>query len=73
MTSAAYVPGSARGVRWNDPAFNINWPLPAGPVSEQDRKWPDFSAKELGAFGLRTHHPAGGLPAGVDKGTGRTT
>jgi dTDP-4-dehydrorhamnose 3,5-epimerase len=66
MTSAAYVPGSARGVRWNDPAFNIDWPLPAGPVSDQDRNWPDFSAKELGAFGLRTHNTAGGLPAGVD-------
>ncbi|HYR84494.1 MAG TPA: dTDP-4-dehydrorhamnose 3,5-epimerase [Terriglobia bacterium] len=40
MTSAAYAPASARGVRYNDPAFGIKWPLPATLVSEQDLKWP---------------------------------
>ena len=40
MASAAYAPASARGVRHNDPAFGIKWPLPATIVSEQDLKWP---------------------------------
>ncbi len=40
MTSALYTPGSVRGVRYNDPVFNIRWPLVATVVSEQDRNWP---------------------------------
>jgi dTDP-4-dehydrorhamnose 3,5-epimerase len=40
MTSAFYTPESARGVRFDDPAFGIRWPLVASVVSEQDRKWP---------------------------------
>jgi dTDP-4-dehydrorhamnose 3,5-epimerase len=40
---AFYHPESARGVRWNDPAFGIQWP--AGDrviLSERDRNWPDY-------------------------------
>jgi dTDP-4-dehydrorhamnose 3,5-epimerase len=40
MTSAFYVPAAVRGVRFDDPAFNIRWPLAASVVSEQDRNWP---------------------------------
>ena len=40
MTSALYVPHSARGVRADDPAFRIQWPLLPTVVSEQDRNWP---------------------------------
>ena len=40
MTSAFYTPGAARGVRFDDPAFGIAWPLPVSVVSEQDRNWP---------------------------------
>lgn len=40
MASQYYVPTASRGVRFDDPAFNIRWPLPAEIVSEQDRKWP---------------------------------
>jgi dTDP-4-dehydrorhamnose 3,5-epimerase len=42
MTSAFYAPSAARGVRFDDPAFAIEWPLPATVVSEQDRSWPLF-------------------------------
>jgi dTDP-4-dehydrorhamnose 3,5-epimerase len=37
-----YVPESACGVRWNDPALGIGWP-PADErvISERDRAWPD--------------------------------
>jgi dTDP-4-dehydrorhamnose 3,5-epimerase len=37
-----YDPSLARGVRWNDPAFAIRWPLPAGTISERDRGFADF-------------------------------
>ena len=40
MTSAFYTAGAVRGVRFDDPAFRIAWPLPASVVSEQDRNWP---------------------------------
>jgi dTDP-4-dehydrorhamnose 3,5-epimerase len=40
MTSGFYTPGAARGVRFDDPAFGIQWPLAATVVSEQDRNWP---------------------------------
>jgi len=40
MTSAFYTPGVARGMRFDDPAFNIQWPLKATVVSDQDRNWP---------------------------------
>lgn len=40
MTSAYYSPDHVRGIRYDDPAFAIRWPLPAAVVSEQDRNWP---------------------------------
>lgn len=43
--SHPYHPESARGARWDDPAFAIRWPAPppAGRLlSERDRAWPDF-------------------------------
>ncbi len=42
LTSEFYAPGSARGVRFDDPAFNIQWPIPALLVSDADRTWPLF-------------------------------
>jgi dTDP-4-dehydrorhamnose 3,5-epimerase len=42
MTSALYTPASSHGVRFDDPAFGIEWPLAATVVSEQDRNWPLF-------------------------------
>jgi dTDP-4-dehydrorhamnose 3,5-epimerase len=43
--SHPYVPEAARGVRWNDPAFGIDWP-PADVriMSERDRTWPNIRA-----------------------------
>jgi dTDP-4-dehydrorhamnose 3,5-epimerase len=42
LIDAPYDPALARGVRWNDPAFGIEWPLPPGVMSERDRTYPDF-------------------------------
>ena len=46
VMSVAYAPESAGGVRWDDPAFGIEWPpAPAGgwTMTERDRTWPDFA------------------------------
>jgi dTDP-4-dehydrorhamnose 3,5-epimerase len=40
MTSGYYTPTLARGSRFDDPVFNIKWPIPVTEVSEQDRIWP---------------------------------
>jgi dTDP-4-dehydrorhamnose 3,5-epimerase len=42
QVSHAYVPGSERGIRWNDPAIGIEWPITDGViVSDKDGAWPD--------------------------------
>jgi len=43
LTSQFYTPKAARGVRFDDPTFSIDWPLAATTISEQDRNWPLFS------------------------------
>jgi dTDP-4-dehydrorhamnose 3,5-epimerase len=41
--SSYYVPESAAGVRWDDPAFGIEWPATVGvTINERDRTYPDF-------------------------------
>ncbi|SFK09515.1 dTDP-4-dehydrorhamnose 3,5-epimerase [Methylocapsa palsarum] len=35
-----FVAEAARGVRWNDPAFAINWPRPVSVISERDLNLP---------------------------------
>jgi dTDP-4-dehydrorhamnose 3,5-epimerase len=42
--SEFYAPVCARGVRWNDPAFGIKWPIEATVISSRDRSYPDFRA-----------------------------
>lgn len=42
MATAAYVPGVERGVRWNDPAVGIAWPVAPELVSAKDRSWPSL-------------------------------
>lgn len=41
--SEFYHPESARGVRWNDTAFGIVWPLSVTSSSERDSSYPPFS------------------------------
>jgi dTDP-4-dehydrorhamnose 3,5-epimerase len=40
--SEFYTPEAGRGVRWNDPAFQIAWPGKIEVISERDRTYPDF-------------------------------
>jgi dTDP-4-dehydrorhamnose 3,5-epimerase len=49
LISAYYAPQASGGVRWNDPAFNIHWPIEPTLMSERDRAWPDFEPTRAGA------------------------
>ena len=40
--SEFYMPEYARGIRWNDPFFNISWPIDVAIISEKDKTFPDF-------------------------------
>jgi len=40
--SERYHPEVAHGVRWDDPAFQIDWPGEVCVISERDRTLPDF-------------------------------
>ena len=40
--SEFYHPESAAGVRWNDPAFGIQWPEEKAIISPRDASLPDF-------------------------------
>ena len=40
--SEFYRPEFSCGIRWNDPAFNIDWPSEVLVVSDRDRNYPDF-------------------------------
>jgi dTDP-4-dehydrorhamnose 3,5-epimerase len=42
--SHPYVPDAARDVRFDDPAFGIDWPVAPALISERDRSYPDFAA-----------------------------
>jgi dTDP-4-dehydrorhamnose 3,5-epimerase len=41
--STAYAAESARGVRWNDTTFGIQWPERPRVISARDRDYPDFA------------------------------
>ena len=44
QVSEYYAPHAEDGVRWDDPAFGIEWPDPANAfLSEKDRNCPDFT------------------------------
>ena len=42
LMSERYVAEAASGVRYDDPAIGIEWPLAVSSVSDRDRDWPDF-------------------------------
>ena len=42
--SEFYSAAHARGVRWDDPAFGVNWPETPRVISQRDREYPDFNA-----------------------------
>lgn len=40
LISSAYAPGSAGGVRFDDPDLAIAWPAPVTAINEKDLSWP---------------------------------
>jgi dTDP-4-dehydrorhamnose 3,5-epimerase len=45
--SEFYKPEYGRGIRWNDPLFNIVWPLGNRVISKKDREWKDFDPSKI--------------------------
>ncbi len=46
MITEYYTPAAARGMRWNDPAINVAWPLDMTVISERDAHYPPFEVTE---------------------------
>lgn len=44
--SGDYQPEAATGIRFDDPAFALDWPLDPTLMSDADRRWPDFDARQ---------------------------
>ena len=50
LMSQRYESSAGRGVRWDDPAFEIEWPDEGDrTLNERDRTWADFSPDAAGA------------------------
>ena len=43
--SNIYKPDFSRGIRWNDPFFNIDWPLEISEISKKDLSYIDFNGE----------------------------
>jgi dTDP-4-dehydrorhamnose 3,5-epimerase len=43
--SAPWAPASEAGVRWNDPAFAVEWPFEPVVISDKDAAWPLMSRR----------------------------
>ncbi len=40
MITPAFKPGFGAGVRFDDPAIDVRWPLPVSVMADKDRSWP---------------------------------
>lgn len=48
--SRPFNPLNARGVRWDDPAFGIHWPLPVSVLSPRDMSFPTWNGTKCASF-----------------------
>ncbi|WP_339925363.1 dTDP-4-dehydrorhamnose 3,5-epimerase [uncultured Cyclobacterium sp.] len=44
MVSQFYTPGAEKGIKWDDPKFNIQWPIDIAVISEKDNTHPYFNS-----------------------------
>lgn len=44
MVSQFYAPGAEKGIKWDDPQFNIQWPIAITVISEKDNAHPYFNS-----------------------------
>jgi dTDP-4-dehydrorhamnose 3,5-epimerase len=42
QVSQFYTPGAESGIRWNDPVFDIKWPIEPLIISQKDRQHSDY-------------------------------
>jgi dTDP-4-dehydrorhamnose 3,5-epimerase len=43
LVTQFYTPGAEKGIRWNDPLFNIEWPFEPIVISEKDKTHPNYT------------------------------
>jgi len=46
QVSCAYTPGVERGLRHDDPALGLTWPIPIAVISDKDLSWDDLAVQE---------------------------
>ncbi len=46
LMGAPYVAELARGVRWDDPAFDIQWPMAPATINPRDASYPDYQPEK---------------------------
>ena len=42
LVDSPYSPNAERGIRWNDPAFGVHWPMEPKVQSDKDANWANF-------------------------------
>ena len=47
QVSQFYTPEAELGLRYDDPAFRIEWPQKVQVISEKDRSWPDYTSDQV--------------------------
>jgi dTDP-4-dehydrorhamnose 3,5-epimerase len=52
QVNQAYTPGTERGLRYDDPALGLSWPVPVTVISEKDRGWPLLSERPIVTGGV---------------------
>lgn len=53
LSGAFYSPENERGVRYDDPAVGIQWPIDPVEISDKDRSWPDLNEEFHGFERMR--------------------
>jgi dTDP-4-dehydrorhamnose 3,5-epimerase len=53
LVSDFYSPQSERGIRFDDPWLDVDWPIKPAEVSQKDRTWPSFNPEFHGVEKLR--------------------
>ena len=46
MVGEYYTPACERGLRYDDPYFKIEWPMPVTEITEKDATWPLFKLED---------------------------
>lgn len=59
LISTPYVPGAATGLRYDDPALAIDWPLAVTRISNRDCEWPLLDRTDAGRAVAADGPPAG--------------